>query len=175
MAPGRTSSAAPATRSARSKAPQAFPLMGSRGDRCPGCTNPSLPLEGFAVLNDTPVACQTREPTDPQGDRWHGEAVTDEVSPRSGVKLPRPRRSRGRAEIRDHGRLTRGRSSKSRERNAPCFSILSHLLTSRSSGSADPRRPCRGGPRRGPFHGRCRGWRPDCTSWPASPARTCRR
>ena len=24
--------------------------------------------EGFAVLNDTPVACQTREPTDPQGD-----------------------------------------------------------------------------------------------------------
>ena len=40
----------------------------------------SLPLEGFAVLNDTPVACQIREPTDPQGDRWHGEAVTDEVS-----------------------------------------------------------------------------------------------
>ena len=29
----------------------------------------SLPLEGFAVLNDTPVACQIREPTDPQGDR----------------------------------------------------------------------------------------------------------
>ena len=28
-----------------------------------------LPLEGFAVLNDRPVACQTREPTDPQGDR----------------------------------------------------------------------------------------------------------
>jgi len=99
----------------------------------------------------------------------------DEVSPRSGVKLPRPRRSRGRAEIRDHGRLTRGRSSKSRERNAPCFSILSHLLTCRSSGSADPRRPCRDGPRRGPSRGRCRGWRPDCTSWPASPARTCRR
>ena len=43
-------------------------------------THPSsLPLEGFAVLNDTPVACQIREPTDPQGDRWHGEAVTDEV------------------------------------------------------------------------------------------------
>ena len=50
----------------------------------------SLPLEGFAVLNDTPVACQIREPTDPQGDRWHGEAETDEVSPRSGVKLPVP-------------------------------------------------------------------------------------
>ena len=29
----------------------------------------SLSLEGFAVLNDRPVACQTREPTDPQGDR----------------------------------------------------------------------------------------------------------
>ena len=29
----------------------------------------SLPPGGFAVLNDTPVACQTREPTDPQGDR----------------------------------------------------------------------------------------------------------
>ena len=37
------------------------------------------------MLNDTPVACQIREPTDPQGDRWHGEAVTDEVSPRSGA------------------------------------------------------------------------------------------
>ena len=32
------------------------------------------------MLNDTPVACQTRGPTDPQGDRWHGEAVTDEGS-----------------------------------------------------------------------------------------------
>ena len=87
MAPGRTYSAAPATRSTRSKAPQAFPLMGSRGDRCPGCTNPSLPLEGFAVLNDRPVACQIRGPTDPQGDRWHGEAVTDEVSPRPGASV----------------------------------------------------------------------------------------
>ena len=28
----------------------------------------SLPL-GFAVLNDRPVACQIREPTDPQGDK----------------------------------------------------------------------------------------------------------
>ena len=41
-------------------------------------------------MNDTPVACQTRGPTDPQGDRWHGEAVADEVSPRSGVKPPVP-------------------------------------------------------------------------------------
>ena len=32
-------------------------------------TSVSLPLEGFAALNDTPVACQIREPTDPQGDR----------------------------------------------------------------------------------------------------------
>ena len=47
-------------------------------------THPSsLPLEGFAVLKDTPVACQIRGPTDPQGDRWHGEAVTDEVLPPS--------------------------------------------------------------------------------------------
>ena len=45
----------------------------------------AFPPGGFAVLNDTPVACQIREPTDPQGDRWHGEAVTDEASPRSGA------------------------------------------------------------------------------------------
>ena len=38
----------------------------------------SLPLGGFAVLNDTPVACQTRGPTDPQGDRWR--AAPDEVT-----------------------------------------------------------------------------------------------
>ena len=42
-------------------------------------TPSSLPPGGFAVLNDRPVACQIRGPTDPQGDRWHGEAVTDEV------------------------------------------------------------------------------------------------
>ena len=29
----------------------------------------NLPLDGSAVLNDRPVACQTRGPTDPQGDR----------------------------------------------------------------------------------------------------------
>ena len=46
--------------------PQAFPLMG-RGVEWR--TPVSLPLEGSAVLNDTPVACQIREPTDPQGDR----------------------------------------------------------------------------------------------------------
>ena len=42
------------------------------------------------MLNDTPLACQTRGPTDPQGDRWHGEAVTDEVPSRSGVTPPSP-------------------------------------------------------------------------------------
>ena len=30
-------------------------------------------------MNDRPVACQTREPTDPQGDRWR--AAPDEGSP----------------------------------------------------------------------------------------------
>ena len=50
-------------------------------------TPSSLPLEGFAVLNDRPVACQIRGPTAPQGDRWHGEAVTDEVSPRPGASV----------------------------------------------------------------------------------------
>ena len=35
----------------------------------------AFPLDGSAVLNDTPVACQIRGPTDPQGDRcpqYHG-------------------------------------------------------------------------------------------------------
>ena len=44
------------------------------------------------MLNDRPVACQIRGPTDPQGDRWHGEAVTDEVSLRSGVTPPVPKK-----------------------------------------------------------------------------------
>ena len=40
--------------------------------RCFSLLPPSpkaFPLDGSAVLNDTPVACQTRGPTDPQGDR----------------------------------------------------------------------------------------------------------
>ena len=45
--------------------------MRSQGDGCPGRTSSSLPLEGAAVLNDTPVACQTSGPTDPQGNRCH--------------------------------------------------------------------------------------------------------
>ena len=84
MAPGRTSSAAPAIRSARSKVPKLSPRVARVAK---WRTSPSLPLEGFAVLNDTPVACQTRGPTDPQGDRWHGEAVTGEVSPRPGASV----------------------------------------------------------------------------------------
>ena len=42
------------------------------------------------MLNDRPVACQIREPTDPQGDRWHGEAVTDEVFHPQAVPPPIP-------------------------------------------------------------------------------------
>ena len=48
------------------RTPKPSPLMG-RGVEWR--TLVSFPLEGFAVLNDTPVACQTRGPTDPQGDR----------------------------------------------------------------------------------------------------------
>ena len=59
--------------------PQAFPLE-VRGIEWR--TPVSLPLEGFAVLNDTPVACQTRGPTDPQGDRCP-RRLTDEVLPPS--------------------------------------------------------------------------------------------
>ena len=48
--------------------------------RCSRRSGLELPSPwGFAALNDRPVACQIRGPTDPQGDRWHGEAVTDEV------------------------------------------------------------------------------------------------
>ena len=48
------------------RTPSSLPLEGVRG--VSGAPS-SLPLEGFAALNDTPVACQIREPTDPQGDR----------------------------------------------------------------------------------------------------------
>ena len=64
-------------------------------------------------------------------------------------------------------RIKRGEASAS-----PLFM---RFLTSRSTGSADPQRPCRVSPRPGPSRGRCRGWRPGCTSWPAWPARTYRR
>ena len=40
---------------------QAFPSSGAPPQ--------AFPLEGSAVLNDTPVACQIRGPTDPHGDR----------------------------------------------------------------------------------------------------------
>ena len=48
----------------------------------------SLPLEGFAVLNDTPVACQTRGPTDPQGDRWRAAPDEGSLVPTAAAKLP---------------------------------------------------------------------------------------
>ena len=56
-------------------------------------THPSsLPLEGFAVLNDTPVACQIREPTDPQGDRGPRRGrmrrPSSPVPPAGGVPIP---------------------------------------------------------------------------------------
>ena len=45
-------------------------------------THPSsLPLEGFAVLNDTPVACQIREPT--RRETGGSRRLTDEVLPPS--------------------------------------------------------------------------------------------
>ena len=34
-----------------------------------------------------PATRSTRSKADPQGDRWHGEAVTDEVSPRPGASV----------------------------------------------------------------------------------------
>ena len=49
----------------------------------------------------------------------------DEVSPRSGVKLPRPRRSRGRAEIRDHGGITPPKPQKQGAKR----SLLFYLIT----------------------------------------------
>ena len=60
--------------------PKPSPLMG-RGVEWR--TPVSLPLAGSAVLNDTPVACQIREPPDPRRDRWHGDAETDEGSPQT--------------------------------------------------------------------------------------------
>ena len=46
---------------------------------------------------------------------------------------------------------------------------------SRSSEPADPRKPCRGEPRRGPSHERCHEWHPGSAPWPSWPARTYRR
>ena len=59
--------------------------------RCSRRSGLELPFPwGFAVLNDRPVACHIRGPTDPQGDRWHGEAVTDEVFHPQAVPPPDP-------------------------------------------------------------------------------------
>ena len=49
----------------------ARPLASATAGIFRSCRRPlqAFPLDGSAVLNDTPVACQIREPTDPQGDR----------------------------------------------------------------------------------------------------------
>ena len=48
----------------------------------------AFPLDGSAVLNDTPVACQIREPTDPQGDKCPhipaASAATNQSRPKGG-------------------------------------------------------------------------------------------
>ena len=49
------------------------------------------------------------------------------------------------------------------------------LLLSESSAPAGPSAPCHAGPRPGPSRARCRGWRPDRSSWRTWPDRTCRR
>lgn len=53
------------------------------------------------------------------------------------------------------------------------FSLKSWFWISRSSASAGPQKPCHDGPRRGPSHGRCRGWHPGSAPWPSWPAQTC--
>ena len=61
------------------------------------------------------------------------------------------------------------------EKIPPAVGRGNWVLINQSSASAGPRKPCRGGPRRGPSHARCRGWRPGSAPWPSWPARTCRR
>ena len=48
-------------------------------------------------------------------------------------------------------------------------------ITCRSSASAGQRKPCRDGPRRGPSHARCHGWRPDPVPSPSWPGRSYQR
>ena len=55
------------------------------------------------------------------------------------------------------------------------LSIERWAFLSRSSACRDLPVRGRDEPRRGPFHGRCRGWRPGCSSWPPWPDRTYRR
>ena len=59
-------------------------LLHCRGGNLPP---DSLLLEGSeaarVAMNDSPVDCQNREWTEPQRDRWHGVAVTDEVFQKS--------------------------------------------------------------------------------------------
>ena len=68
----------------------------------------------------------------------------------------------------EHGQLATGhpRDTMRAKREGTGFPIPAQkvliyaVLISRSSASAGPRKPCRGGPRPGPSRGRCRGWRP---------------
>ena len=118
--------------------PQAFPLMRSQGDGCPGRISPSLPLEGKVP---------------PKG--------ADEVSPRSGVKpssRPQPAQGLFHAPAREHvsdGSLlsTATKVTKSAGRN--CVSALPQRAT---PVRRRPRFPSRN--RR--FPDRCRS--PDCAS-----------
>ena len=105
---------------------------------------PSLPLAGSAVLNDRPVACQIREPTDPQGDRWRGEAVTDIVS-----------RSRARERVSDGPISSNSGRNGGKNAGRNCVSALPQRAT---PVRCRPRFPSRN--RR--FPDRCRS--PDCAS-----------
>ena len=105
---------------------------------------PSLPLGGSAVLNDTPVACQTRGPTDPQGDRWRGEAVTDIVS-----------RSRARERVSDGPISSNSGRNEGKNAGRNCVSALPQRAM---PVRCRPRFPSRN--RR--FPDRCRS--PDCAS-----------
>ena len=90
-----------------------------------------------------------------------------------GCRVRRPERPVNIKKLRpDRSFLTLDRIKRGEASASPLFM---RFLTSRSTGSADPQRPCRVSPRPGPSRGRCRGWRPGCTSWPAWPARTYRR
>ena len=95
-------------------------------------------------MNDRPVACQIREPTDPQGDRWRGEAVTDIVS-----------RSRARERVSDGPISSNSGRNGGKNAGRNCVSALPQRAT---PVRCRPRFPSRN--RR--FPDRCRS--PDCAS-----------
>ena len=95
-------------------------------------------------MNDTPVACQIRGPTDPQGDRWRGEAVTDIVS-----------RSRARERVSDGPISSNSGRNEGKNAGRNCVSALPQRAM---PVHCHPRFPSRN--RR--FPDRCRS--PDCAS-----------